>query len=200
MTRVIRDHRALAAFFLAYYCILIAYGIAAGGGQTAFYAAFVGGGAVLIARLYARNELSALVLWGLALWGAAHMVGGLIEVGGEVVYERRLVGGEFRFDKIVHFFGFGFATLAAYELLAQNVGRDAAPKHLALTALFVGLGVGAVNETVEFLITLLPGESNVGGFSNTGWDLVANALGALVAASLAGPIQRKRASGVQSSL
>ena len=101
------------------------------------------------------------------------------------IYERPTDTGEFRFDKVVHFFGFGFATLAAYELLLRDESPAASAKATAVTAAFVGLGIGAVNETIEFLITRLPFESNVGGFSNTGWDLVANATGA-VSASVVG--------------
>ena len=51
---------------------------------------------------------------------------------------------------------------------------------------------GLFNETIEFLITLLPGDSNVGGFTNTGWDLVANTLGAAVAAIVAPALERRR--------
>jgi hypothetical protein len=101
-----------------------------------------------------------------------------------VIYERALFGGEFRFDKIVHFIGFGFATAASYELVRQNLGRDAPVRPVAIAAAFMGLGIGAVNETVEFLITLLPVESNVGGFSNTGWDLIGNAVGALATVAI----------------
>jgi len=68
---------------------------------------------------------------------------------------------------------------------------------MAITAAFVGLGVGAVNETIEFLITLLPADSNVGGFSNTGWDLVANALGAATAAWIAPRLERRSGAGVR---
>ncbi len=39
----------------------------------------------------------------------------------------------------------------------------------------------AVNEVVEFIATItLPG-TNVGGYENTGWDLVANLVGCLIA-------------------
>ena len=62
----------------------------------------------------------------------------------------------------------------------------AARKAVAIAAFFIGLGVGAINEMIEFLITLLPGDSNVGGFSNTGWDLVANTAGAATAALVTG--------------
>jgi hypothetical protein len=47
-----------------------------------------------------------------------------------------------------------------------------------------GLGFGALNEVVEFLATLLIAETNVGGYRNTGWDLISNLIGATVAASL----------------
>ena len=47
-----------------------------------------------------------------------------------------------------------------------------------------GLGFGALNEVVEFVATLLIPETNVGGYRNTGWDLVANLIGATIAATL----------------
>jgi hypothetical protein len=46
------------------------------------------------------------------------------------------------------------------------------------------MGVGALNEVVEFLATRLLPETNVGGFENTGWDLVFNTHGASAAAVL----------------
>ncbi|MDQ3537886.1 MAG: DUF2238 domain-containing protein [Actinomycetota bacterium] len=197
MKLLITERRPLAVFFVVYYAILLIYGAATGAPQTIFYAVFVGGAALLVARLYGRASFSPIVLWGLALWGLAHMVGGLVQTRGTVVYE--LGGGEFRFDKIVHFFGFGFATLAAYEVVRHTVGRDAPASSVAITAAFVGLGIGAVNETIEFLITLLPADSNVGGFSNTGWDLVANALGAATAAWLAPKLEGSSNTGVAPS-
>lgn len=186
MKRILVEQRSLALFFLVYYLGLLAYGVATSAEQAIFYALFIGAGALIVGRLYGHTRLSSLVLWGLAAWGLAHMVGGLIEISGEVVYNRSLGGGELRFDKIVHFFGFGFATLASFEILAAAFGASSSSRSLALTAFFVGLGLGAINETIEFLITRLPGDSNVGGFSNTGWDLVANTLGAATAALFAG--------------
>ncbi|HSH60778.1 MAG TPA: hypothetical protein VK988_14310 [Acidimicrobiales bacterium] len=44
------------------------------------------------------------------------------------------------------------------------------------------MGVGAINEVVEFLSTLVLTQTHVGGFENTGWDLVFDLLGATVAA------------------
>lgn len=47
-----------------------------------------------------------------------------------------------------------------------------------------GMGIGALNEVVEFAIALNVEESNVGGYLNTGRDLVANMLGAAVAGAI----------------
>lgn len=185
MKEIVRERAGVALVFGIYYLAFVAYGVASGAASTIFYAVFVGGLALLVAALYPRIRFSPLVLWSLALWGLAHMAGGLIEFGGEVLYEIELGADQMRFDKPVHFFGFGAATLAAYEVLRATIASQSPPRSVAIGAFFVGLGLGAINETVEFLITLLPGENNVGGFTNTGWDLVANAVGAALATWLA---------------
>ena len=43
------------------------------------------------------------------------------------------------------------------------------------------LGFGALNEIVEFTAVLLVPETNVGGYMNTGWDLVSNFVGIIIA-------------------
>ena len=45
----------------------------------------------------------------------------------------------------------------------------------------LGQGVGAFNEVVEFAASHLLAATNVGGYENTGRDLVANLLGTAVA-------------------
>ena len=44
------------------------------------------------------------------------------------------------------------------------------------------MGFGALNEVGEFVATLLVPKTNVGGYANTGRDLVANLVGVLIAA------------------
>jgi hypothetical protein len=44
------------------------------------------------------------------------------------------------------------------------------------------MGFGALNEVVEFIAVLTIPNTNVGGYENTGWDLVANLTGTVVAA------------------
>jgi hypothetical protein len=52
---------------------------------------------------------------------------------------------------------------------------------LALCAA-AGMGFGALNEVIEFIAVLTLPNTNVGGYENTGWDLVANLVGTIIAA------------------
>lgn len=68
-----------------------------------------------------------------------------------------------RYDNVVHFFGFGVAGVAAWEALGARLGcRDPAPMAEGITVWLFGMGIGALNEVVEFAIALNVEESNIG--------------------------------------
>ena len=50
-----------------------------------------------------------------------------------------------------------------------------------------GMGFGACNEVVEFVATLLIRNTNVGGYENTGWDLISNLAGAIAGSAIIVP-------------
>lgn len=127
------------------------------------------------------------VLWGLTLWAFLHMSGGSLSIRGTRLYEVMLLPLSedypvFRYDQFVHIVGFGVATLAMYyllrPLLKESLSRWAA---LSIVVVMAGLGVGALNEIIEFLATVLLPETGVGGYVNTSLDLVADLLGAIFA-------------------
>ncbi len=168
--------RAILGFVVAYYIGFLVLGNATDNRQTAFYAGFIA--IAFFGLLYwdFRRHFSDFILWGIALWGALHMAGGMIPIEeGRVLYNVQLLS-FLRFDQLVHAIGFGFAGLAFWESVTPRPGSG------ALLALMGGLGFGALNEMVEFLITRFVPDTNIGGFENTGWDLVANAIGAAFAA------------------
>lgn len=143
---------------------------------------------VLILTTVEKTGFDALVLWGLSIWGFLHMAGGGLRIGDKVLYGLTLIplieNGELtilKFDQLVHFFGFGVATLAGFQLLRPLLVR--APRRGVLSFLLVciGMGLGALNEMVEFAAVLIFPETGVGGYMNTSLDLVSNALGALTA-------------------
>lgn len=134
-----------------------------------------------------RVEYPNSLLWGLTLWALLHMSGGSVHIRGKLLYEIILIPiseehGVFRFDQFVHIVGFGVATLAMYHLLKPLLRPDVKKwTSLSIVVVMAGLGVGALNEIVEFTTTVLCPETGVGGYLNTSLDLVADFIGAVLA-------------------
>lgn len=126
------------------------------------------------------------VLWGLTAWALLHMSGGGLYLGGTKLYELILIPivGDpywiFKYDQFVHIIGFGTATLAMYFLVKPSL-KAGRRKWISLSIVVVmaGLGVGALNEIIEFFATVIAPETGVGGYINTSLDLVADLIGGL---------------------
>lgn len=143
---------------------------------------------VLVATIK-HTRFTPVVLWGLSIWGLLHMAGGSIPVGDGVLYGMQLINivtdGEFtilKYDQFVHAFGFAVATLVAHHLLAPRWKEGASKALLYTLAAVAGMGLGALNEIVEFIAVLTFPETGVGGYINTSLDLIANTVGAVGAA------------------
>ena len=185
------------AAFTALYLVIAAIGaVAIGNREFLFYIVVM---VLLVGVVSVVNRSVALTssaLWALSFWGVAHMAGGLIRVpeswpiNGDirVLYSLWLIPGRLKYDQVVHAYGFGVATWVCWQGIRAAIrqrGGDPVPTFgLMVLAATAGMGLGALNEVVEFAATLLVPETNVGGYLNTGWDLVANTLGATTAALL----------------
>ena len=143
--------------------------------------------------VHGRVALTSGALWCLSIWGLAHMAGGLVVVPeswpvmgtNRVLYSLWLIPDRLKYDHVVHAYGFGVTTWVCWQGLRAALGgrhqRVRPTPGLMLLCAAAGLGFGALNEVIEFAATLLVPETNVGGYLNTGWDLVANLFGATVA-------------------
>ncbi len=145
--------------------------------------------------VHRRVRLTTPLLWAFSLWGLLHMAGGLCPLpagwpyNGEhaVLYSWWLVPGLLKYDQIVHAYGFGITTWLCWHGLSRSVrAPDGSPLQptggLLLLCAAAGMGFGALNEVVEFIAVLTIPNTNVGGYENTGWDLVANLTGTIIAA------------------
>ncbi len=122
------------------------------------------------------------VLWGLSLWGFLHMAGGNVSAGPDVLYSVQLIPVVLRYDQFVHGFGFGVATLVCHHLLKPYLRAEGNRiRALAMLTVLMGVGIGAVNEIVEFIAVKTVPETHVGGYDNTLWDLIFNLIGAVLA-------------------
>lgn len=132
-----------------------------------------------------------VLLWSLTVWGIFHMAGGGILINGVKLYEIMLLPIVqapyyiFRYDQFVHMVGFGIATFAMYYLIKPLLKEDLEKwTALSIVIIMAGLGVGALNEIIEFFATVILPKTGVGGYENTALDLVANFIGAIVAMTI----------------
>jgi putative membrane protein len=70
------------------------------------------------------------------------------------------------------------AAFACWVMLAVPHAGVEHRRELVLLAVGGALGLGALNEMVEFLATLAHHGAHAGGYWNTGWDLICNFIGA----------------------
>lgn len=156
-----------------------------------------------VAYVHRRVGLSHGVLWALSLWGLVHMLGGLVPLPAgwpynpphAVLYSLWLIPDTLKYDQVVHAYGFGVTTWLCWEGLRFVSGRSQPTFGMLTLAAAASLGFGALNEIIEFAATLMVPETNVGGYVNTGWDLVSNLVGALIGAFLIALFCRARAGG-----
>ena len=126
-------------------------------------------------------------LVGLTVWSALHLAGGGITIGEGRLYDLMLIRLSetypvFRYDQFVHIWGFGTSTLVVFSLLAGMLKKPAEnPIALGIVLVMAGLGMGALNEILEFAVTIWVPQSGVGGYLNTSLDLCANLIGAILA-------------------
>jgi uncharacterized membrane protein YjdF len=190
--RLKRSELAVLIFTLTYVVVFGAVFIAAGNSEFIWYVItlviFLG----LIAATQRVAQFPAFILWGLAIWGLAHMAGGGVTVGEGVLYSYVVVPltsaselAILKYDQIVHFFGFGVATLVLWHILRRNFPMLDGTKTIYAFAILGSMGLGALNELIEFTAVLAFPDTNVGGYINTALDLVFNTLGAITAAILA---------------
>lgn len=186
------SERAVLIFTIGYIVIFGAMFLWAGNGEFVWYVVTLVLFLALIAATQKAARFPAYILWGLSIWGLAHMAGGGMTVGNDVLYTYVLVplagNGELvllKYDQIVHFYGFGVATLVLWHVLRRNFPTLNGTKTLYAFAILGGMGLGALNELIEFTAVLVFPDTNVGGYFNTALDLVFNTLGAITAAIIA---------------
>jgi len=187
---VSRIRKREAPIFVVNLAYILAFGATSIGRRNyefLIYTAVIVLAFVLIAATQRQVKFTPLVLWGLTIWGLLHMAGGNVFLAGGRLYDLILISIApkyqiLRYDHFVHAVGFGTATLVAYHLLRPHL-HEGIHNWLSLSALvaLMGMGLGALNEMMEFFVVVVVPESGVGGYTNTALDLVFNALGALLA-------------------
>lgn len=187
----------IVLFNSAYIAAAVAGALIQGNREFVFYIVVMLVLIGVMAWVHHGVKLSGPLLWALSLWGLLHMAGGLVPVPegwpfqGKhgVLYSLWLIPEKLKYDQVVHAYGFGVTTWLCWHglkgAIRQRLKVELIPTLGPLTiCAAAGVGFGALNEVIEFCATLMIPDTNVGDYENTGWDLVANLFGALVASSL----------------
>lgn len=142
----------------------------------------------LIGLSLRKAEYPPMMLWALTGWGLLHMAGGGVPVGDSVLYAMPLLpivqSGEMtilKYDQLVHAYGFGVTAWVLWHLMRRHFPQTQATWTLAIYPALGAMGLGAVNEIIEFIAVLSVPDTNVGGYINTALDLCFNAAGAIIA-------------------
>ena len=155
----------------------------------------------LVVANFRKVEFPIFMLWLLAFLGLTHMAGGGIIVGKSVLYSYKVVqiagSGDLallKYDQIIHAFGAGVTTWVLWHLLVLNSPILRNTWTVYIYSALAAVGLGAMNEVIEFSAVLIVQETNVGGYFNTALDLVFNSLGAIGAMILIWVSERKQKS------
>jgi hypothetical protein len=182
-------------FTAAYIGIAVVASLSTGNKEFIFYIVVMAFLIGVMSLVHARVRLTAALLWAFSFWGLLHMAGGLCPVPTDwpyngdqaVLYSLWLIPQKLKYDQVVHAYGFGITTWLCWHIVSQVLrqldGRPVRPTLGILTLCgAAGMGFGALNEVIEFIAVLTLPNTNVGGYENTGWDLVANLVGVILAA------------------
>ncbi len=169
----------------------IAYTIAAGIyfssiGNTEFlgYIAVITFLVVLLGCVLTHQCVPSWLLALLSLVGLFHLLGAAVPVNGDILYNyvpfplENPTGLTFiKFDQIVHTYASFVAALLMYYFLK----RDTNFHWLGIMVFSVlgSMGLGAMNEVIEFVAKMTVPDTDVGGYYNTAVDLCVNLLGAM---------------------
>lgn len=142
-----------------------------------------------------RLQLPGILLLGFAVFGVAHVLGALVRIDGIRLYD---IGfGYLHYDNLVHSLGSFLITVASFNLLFPYLHERirGVRLYLFLLLLLISLGIGSLNEIIEFSAFRLFGAEGVGGYVNNAFDLVFNLLGALVGCAAIALFLLKRRAG-----
>ena len=188
--RVTLAQKWLLAFTIIYVIAFMIYFLINGNYEFVLYNVVVIILIFIVSMLHLRVGFPTWILVGLSIWGLLHNGGASIYIGDTKLYSYILIPlyssnvAELvllKYDQFAHFYFYVIATLLAYYVIEPNLAKKFSWPVIATLLVFIGMGIGALNEIIEFIPALFFTKHGVGGYYNTMLDIVFNTIGAIVA-------------------
>ncbi|MEM2916287.1 MAG: DUF2238 domain-containing protein [Candidatus Woesearchaeota archaeon] len=138
---------------------------------------------VIILVYYQQLHLPVSLIACLTILGVMHILGGNLYINSTKLYDTWLIPRFLKYDNLVHAFGTAIATLVAYNILQPKTenGTHYRPFAFVLMLILIAMGIGALNEIVEFFAVVFLGAGRaVGDYFNNQLDLVYNLIGSII--------------------
>jgi len=185
-----KNIRAVTAFTLFYLLAATTFAWINQNWEFVIYIAVVVILGVIALLMHKRVHFTPGIFWGLSMWGLLHMIGGLVrlppgfmyEGDKAVVYSWWIIPNVLKADNVIHAYGFAIATWVCWHCLKAATSVTKPTVGLLALCIFAGMGLGATNEIIEYITTVLVPSTNIGGYINTSWDLIWNLIGCTIAA------------------
>ncbi len=121
-----------------------------------------------------------------SIWIVTHFLGGNLYLGEIRLYDiilMNLVGSPFfilKYDQFIHAYTYFVISILIYFMIKKHF-REGHKKSLIFFTILASLGVGLLNEILEFgMVVFADAGDAVGGYYNTALDLVFNFIGAVL--------------------
>ena len=157
-----RAEWAVAGVTAAYVAGFTAWFFAIGNYEFIVYVVTMAGLIALVGLNLARAAFPPAMLWALSFWGLLHMAGGGVPVGESVLYSMPLlpvIETEYyvilKYDQMVHAYGFGVTAWLLWHLMTRHFPATRGSATALVYPLFGAMGLGALNEMIEFTAVLL---------------------------------------------
>lgn len=190
-----KESKLILIFTVTYLILFTLLAIARKNYEFLFYTIILSSLIILIVLYYKKLHLTYIILGGLSVVGFMHLAGGTIDIFGIRLYDFWIIPGILKYDNIIHALSIFVATFVAYSIISPHL--DLKTKHhpvlFSLLLIFIALGIGVINEVLEFgAVVFLGAQEAVGDYFNNALDLVFNMLGAVIACFFIFPYHRKR--------
>ena len=191
--------KAVAGFVLLYLALFSVWFFSIGNNEFIIYIVTMLVLMGLIGSTLRVGEYPTPMLWALALWGLLHCAGGGVPVGDTVLYAAQVIplvgNGDsemtlLKYDQLVHALGFAITAWVLWHVLTRHYPDTRGTWTAYAFPALASMGLGAVNEIIEFSAVVIVQDTGVGGYVNTALDLCFNGAGALIAVVMIAWTQR----------